>query len=67
VVGRQAIFDDGQLRRSSVTQAASFDNWNSELDCTALELFFEKFKLKEKIKSSVAGWPGRGSLSVCHL
>jgi hypothetical protein len=30
-----------------VTEAASFDNWNLELECAAAEVFFEKFKLKE--------------------
>jgi len=64
LLGRQAILDNGQLRRSSVTEAASFDNWNSELECTAAEVFFEKFKIERNIKSPVAGWAGWGSLSV---
>lgn len=51
-----------------MTEAASFDNWDSKLDCTAPEVFFEKFKLKEKIKSSsVAGWPGESVCSVISL
>jgi hypothetical protein len=47
-----------------VTEAASFDNWNLELECAAAEVFFEKFKIERNIKSSVAGWAGWGSLSV---